>query len=173
MPRHFKYVSGAMTATLFATSSLLVTAPDALAQAVCTAPAIDISRSLVVTDAALDKTKFAFVKTIDAILGSMNVGKTAGNRENFVKSMLTSFQDDAMVNPVSGLRMKVDVRSLEANLDPNKLLNPADPIGLVPIALFNRLDAAPEDWSNCGEHRIVYSFKAPVPVRARRRAASS
>ena len=58
-----------------------------------------------------------------------------------------------MVNPVSGLRMKVDVRPLEAALDPQKLLNPVDPTGLVPIALFNRLDLAPQDWSNCGEHR--------------------
>ncbi len=130
----------------------------------CTPPAIDISRSLVVTDAALDKTKFAFSKTIDTILGSMNVAKTAENRENFVKSMLTSFQGDAMVNPVSGLRMRLEVRPLEAALDPKKLLNPADPTGLVPVALFNRLDAAPEDWSNCGEHRIVYSFKAPIPA---------
>ena len=129
----------------------------------CTPPAIDISRSLVVTDAALDKTKFAFSKTIDTILGSMNVAKTAENRENFVKSMLTSFQGDAMVNPVSGLRMRLEVRPLEAGLDPKKLLNPADPAGLVPVALFNRLDAAPNDWSNCGEHRIVYSFKAPIP----------
>ena len=130
---------------------------------ICTAPQIDISKSLVVTDAALDKTRFAFSRTIDSILGSMNVATTAENRENFVKSMLTSFQDDDMVNPISGLRMKVDVRPLEAGLDPKKLLNPADPNGLVPIALFNRLDAAPEDWSNCGEHRIIYSFKAPIP----------
>ena len=59
--------------------------------------------------------------------------------------------------------MRVDVRTLEAALDPKKLLDPGDPTGLVPIALFNRLDLAPEDWSNCGEHRIVYSFKAPIP----------
>lgn len=129
----------------------------------CTAPPIDRTRSLAVTDGALDKTKFAFSRTIDAILGSLGIPKTAENRENFVKSMLTSFQDDDMVNPVSGLRMSVDVRPLEAGLDPKKLLNPIDPVGLVPIALFNRLDLAPEDWSNCGEHRIIYSFKAPIP----------
>ena len=126
----------------------------------CTAPPIDRTRSLVVTDAALDKTKFAFSRTIDAILGSLSIPKTAENRENFVKSLLTSFQDDDMVNPVSGLRMSVDLRPLEAGLDPKKLLNPTDPAGLVPVALFNRLDAAPADWSNCGEHRIIYSFKA-------------
>ena len=129
----------------------------------CTAPPIDRTRSLVVTDAALDKTKFAFSRTIDAILGSLSIPKTAEKRENFVKSLLTSFQDDDMVNPVSGLRMNVDLRPLEAGLDPKKLLNPTDPAGLVPVALFNRLDAAPVDWSNCGEHRIIYSFKAPIP----------
>jgi hypothetical protein len=66
----------------------------------CTAPPIDRTRSLVVTDAALDKTKFAFSRTIDAILGSLSIPKTAENRENFIKSLLTSFQDDDMVNPV-------------------------------------------------------------------------
>jgi hypothetical protein len=129
----------------------------------CTAPPIDRTRSLVVTDGALDKTKFALSRTIDAILGSLSIPKTAENRENFVKSLLTSFQDDDMVNPVSGLRMSVDLRPLEAGLDPKKLLNPADPMGLVPVALFNRLDTAPADWSNCGEHRIIYAFKAPIP----------
>jgi len=151
------------TVALSALSATL-SASVATAQGPTCNPPINISRSLVVTDAALDKTKFAFAKTIDAILSSMDVAQTPENRENFVKSMLTSFQDNTMVNPVSGLRMKVDVRQREANLDPKKLLNPVDPIGLVPVALFNRLDAAPEDWSNCGEHRIVYSFKAPVPL---------
>jgi len=161
----YKPAAKMISAILLGISSIAMSNSIATAQGpTCTPPAIDISRSLVVTDAALDKTKFAFAKTIDSILGSMNVAKTADNRENFVKSMLTSLQDNDMVNPVSGLLMKVDVRSLEAGLDPQKLLNPADPIGLVPVALFNRLDAAPEDWSNCGEHRIVYSFKAPVPV---------
>jgi hypothetical protein len=155
------------TAPALLSLSLIASLPTtAGAQGPTCTPAIDISRSLVVTDGALDKTKFALSRTIDAILGSMAIAKTAENRENFVKSMLTSFQDDDMVNPVSGLRMKVEVRPLEAGLDPKKLLNPADPAGLVPIALFNRLDAAPIDWSNCGEHRIVYSFKAPIPPEA-------
>ena len=143
----------------------IVIASVAAAQAPTCPPvsSIDRSRSLVVTDGALDKTKFSFVKTIDAILTSLQIQPTSTNRENFVKSILTSLNDDDMVNPVSGLRMKVDLRPLEAGLDPKKLLDPVDPIGLVPVALFNRLDAAPQDWSNCGEHRIVYSFKAPVP----------
>ena len=116
------------------------------------------------TDGALDKAKFSFANTINAILKSLQIQETAENRENFVKSLLTSMNDDDMVNPVSGLRMKVDIRALEAGLAPKNLLDPLDPIGLVPVALFNRLDLAPQDWSNCGEHRIVYGFKAPVPT---------
>jgi hypothetical protein len=130
--------------------------------AVCN-PKIDRSRSLVVTDAALDKQRFSFVNTIDAILGSLNIPPTGENRENFVKSMLTTFNADRIPNPVSGLRMPVDVRALEADLDPTKLLDPNEPTGLVPIGLFNRFDLAPVDFSNCGEHRIVYAFKAGIP----------
>ena len=58
--------------------------------------------------------------------------------------------------------MRVDLRPLEAALEPKKLLNPREPTGLVPIALINRLDRVPNDWSNCGEHRIIYSFKKPI-----------
>ena len=32
----------------------------------------------------------------------------------------------------------------------------------VPIGLFNRFDLAPEDGSNCGEHRIVYGKKSGI-----------
>jgi hypothetical protein len=163
MPRIRRSGAGRIARTALAASAAFSLSSLAAQAQTCTPPSIDRMRSLVVTDAALDKTKFSFSNTIDAILGSLQIAKTPENRENFIKSMLTSFNADDMVNPVSGLRMRVDVRRLEAGLDPKKLLDPADPTGLVPIALFNRLDAAPEDWSNCGEHRIVYSFKAPIP----------
>lgn len=162
MLHQFKAHSRALSPTLLLSLLLSSTALVTQAQPVCSPP-IDRSRSLVVTDAALDRSKFSFGNTIDAILTSLNIPTTADNRENFVRSLITSFNDDDMVNPVSGLRMKVDIRPREASLDPKKLLNPVDPMGLVPIALFNRLDLAPQDWSNCGEHRIIYSFKAPVP----------
>ena len=127
-------------------------------------PAIDISRSLVVTDAALDKTKFAFSKTIDTILGSMNVAKTAENRENFVKSMLTSFQGDAMVNPVSGLRMRSRcvlwrLRSIQRSCSIRLTLRVLSQSHCSIGSTRRRMD-----WSNCGEHRIVYAFKAPIPA---------
>jgi hypothetical protein len=149
--------------TLLPLSAFSVFVSLAAAQVCPPVPTIDPARSLVVTDAALDKAKFSFVNTINAILGSLNVAATSENRENFVRSLLSSMNDDDMVNPASGLRMKVDIRPLEAGLDPKKLFDPNDPTGLVPVGLFNRLDLAPQDWSNCGEHRIVYSFKAPIP----------
>jgi hypothetical protein len=164
MPMSCRSGAGPIARTLLTASSVICLSSFAAAQApTCMPPNIDRTRSLVVTDAALDKTKFSFSNTIDAILGSLQVSKTPDNRENLLKSLITSFNADDMVNPISGLRMRVDVRTLEAALDPKKLLDPGDPTGLVPIALFNRLDLAPEDWSNCGEHRIVYLFKAPIP----------
>ena len=57
--------------------------------------------------------------------------------------------------------MPVDVPSKKAieSLIPSELLDPSKPTGLIPIALFNRLDLAPNDVRDCGEHRIIYSFK--------------
>ncbi|WP_157785768.1 hypothetical protein [Bradyrhizobium liaoningense] len=129
---------------LASTGSIIASIAAAQTPSCPPGPTIDQSRSLVVTDGALDKTKFSFANTMNAILTSLQIQTTAENRENFVKSLLTSMNDDDMVNPVSGLRMKVDVRALEAGLDPKNLLDPADPVGLVPIALFNRLDLAPQ-----------------------------
>ena len=131
-------------------ASILISSTAAGQAPTCTPPPIDRTRSLTVTDAALDKTKFAFAKTLGAILSGLSIPNTAENRENFLKSFIASFKEDALVNPVSTLRMGVDVRQLEGSLDPKKLLDPNEPTGLVPIALFNRLDAAPLDWSNCG-----------------------
>jgi hypothetical protein len=116
--------------------------------------------AVTVEDHALNR--FSFSRTIDAILSSMNILNPADHREEFLQTLLDSFNVDVLANPISGLRMHVDKRP-EAALDPKKLLNPADPAGLVPVALFNRLDLAPDDWSDCGEYRIIYSFKPPIP----------
>jgi hypothetical protein len=59
--------------------------------------------------------------------------------------------DFMMVNPDSGLPMAVqDIDAKVAALDPNNY---------DAIAFFNRLDLAPANWSNCGEHRIVYEHQ--------------
>lgn len=42
-----------------------------------------------------------------------------------------------------------------------QLLDPAHANGLRLVGAFNRLDLAPADWSNCGEHRLVYAKGDP------------
>ena len=93
-------------------------------------PPIQVDRSLVVTDAALDRQGFSFESTIDAILSSLGITANAQNRENFVGTLVKSFNAQQLNNPDSGLPMRVDVRRLEADLDPKKLLDPSDPSGL-------------------------------------------
>ena len=39
------------------------------------------------------------------------------------------------------------------------MLDPASDEAMKPLALFNRFDLAPDNWSHCGEHRIVYGKK--------------
>jgi len=129
----------------------------------CT-PVIDRMKSLTVTDTSLDKDRFSFTNTINQVLGSMNVETNAENRENFVRTLINSFNAGEFVNPVSGLRMPLEVRDREAKLQPAELLDPQNARGLVPVGLFNRFDLVPNDFTNCGEHRIVYSFKQPIPV---------
>jgi hypothetical protein len=108
-------------------------------------------------------TKFAFARTIGAILGTAGIPNTAANRQALVATLVATFSNGQMVNPISGLSMKVDPRPVEAGLSPAQLLDPAHPRGLMPIGLFSRFDLAPADWSDCGEHRIVYGNKPGQP----------
>lgn len=134
-----------------------------VAQAPICAPSIKPNRSLAVTVKHHVLDRFSFARTIQAILSTMGIPHPTDNdQEHFLKTLLESFNVDLLINPISGLPMRVDKRP-EAALDPKKLLDPTDPIGLVPVALFNRLDLAPVDWSDCGEYRIIYSFKPPPP----------
>jgi hypothetical protein len=153
---------------IFSLAFLLLATSGAVANGpMCTPPRIDPASSLLVLDSAVDKSTFALRKTIDAILGSMKspVPPTQSNRESFLRTLFDSFNDPVRTNHVSKLPMPVDLRPFEAALDPKKLLDPGDPMGLVPVALVNRLDLAPKDWSNCGEHRIIYSFSRPFPAQ--------
>jgi hypothetical protein len=133
-----------------------------VAQAPICAPSIKPDRSLAVTVKHHVLDMFSFARTIQAILSTMGIPHPTDNdQEHFLKTLLESFNVDLLINPISGLPMRVDKRP-EAALDPKKLLDPTDPIGLIPVALFNRLDLAPADWSDCGEYRIIYSFKPPL-----------
>lgn len=171
--RHLAGLFAAGVATLVLTGSARAadlpgyepTDPSMPPPQACVKPApssIDIHRSLVVHDQATLATGFEFSKTIGAILASANLPSDAAAKETFVKTLLDSLMVIEQTNPRSGLRMKIDVRTAESNMLPAALLDPANAQGLIPIGLFNRLDLAPKTLSDCGEHRIVYSFKKPL-----------
>jgi hypothetical protein len=87
-------IANILRAVLLASTGCVIASIAAAQAPSCPPPtAIDQGRSLVVTDAALDKAKFSFVNTINAILKSLQIQETAENRENFVKSLLTSMND--------------------------------------------------------------------------------
>jgi hypothetical protein len=128
----------------------------------CTVPSLDsinIDQSLVVHDQATLGTGFEFSKTIGAILQSASLPNDQAAKEAFVKTILDSFDDTEAEN--TGLRMSIDPRPDEFALLAKNLLDPANKHGMVPTGLFNRIDLAPKSFADCGEHRIVYSFKAP------------
>jgi hypothetical protein len=47
-----------------------------------------------------------------------------------------------------------------ASIDP---MDPASPVQLLPVAVFDRFDLAPSDGSSCGEHRIIYAMQSSDP----------
>ena len=115
--------------------------------------------------------RFAFAKTIGQILSTAGIADTPANREALVKTMFQSFNSSSFTNPASGLAMTITPRGSDAAIPAAQLLDPNSPVGLKPIGLFNRLDLAPKDWSDCGEHRIVFAggprifviFEAKLP----------
>jgi hypothetical protein len=119
--------------------------------------------AIVVRDMTGLQDAFSFGNAIGAILRSARLDDTSANRTGLVQTMIGTFHSGPRANPVSGLLMPTDPRPREAALNAAALLNAAGPDGLVPIGLFNRLDLAPADWSDCGEHRIVYSTKEGAP----------
>lgn len=116
-------------------------------------------QAIVVRDMAGLEDDFAFGKTIGAILASAGVTDTPQARVDLVQTMINNFKLTEARNPVSGLKMPVENRPNESALVAADLLDPTKDTGLHPIGLFNRMDLAPRDWSDCGEHRIVYAFK--------------
>ena len=121
-------------------------------------PPVAVSDTAVVVrnfDADLT-TRFSFARTVGQILTTAGIADNPANREALVHTMVLSFNANQFTNVVSGLPMAIAPRPGDAAVSAADLLNPASPNGLRPIGLFNRLDLAPADWSDCGEHRIVY-----------------
>lgn len=136
-------------------------------------PHFNIAPSMVVNDdAVLDKTRgdlglngnageraFSFRRTIAAILESAGGDSGQAAQEAFVQTMLDSFvgAPTFKLNADAGVLMPVDGRQEQSLLTAAEMLDETNPVGMKPLALFNRFDLAPDNWSHCGEHRIIYS----------------
>jgi hypothetical protein len=147
---------------------------SAAAQAACFPTAEPIAgwggalqRSVVVNDPAVFARRgqardFSLGATLGAILVSAGVTDTQAERIALLQGMVRSFSLTEFVNREGGLPQEFPTRPGEAGLDPAALLGVSSAPAahrdrLRPVAVFNRLDLAPADWSTCGEYRIVYA----------------
>lgn len=107
--------------------------------------------------------ELSFTKTVDAILA----GREGTTAIELVQSLIDTFQ---LKNGLNTIDMPIATLADDINLTASQLLDPDDKFGLVPTAVFNRLDLAPDDYTDCGEFRIVYSFNniVPSPSKLRR-----
>ncbi len=121
----------------------------------------DLRRSVAVSDPAVfagaAAQDFSLGRTLGAIIASREISNTPAERVALLQGMVRSFQRTGFVNPDGNLTVSTPARPGEGALDPVAMLDPADPNGFRPVAVFNRLDLAPADWRTCGEHRIVYA----------------
>ena len=119
-------------------------------------------KSVVFNDIEKLAIPFSFLKTMDRIVVTANGASTSSVL--MLKSILDSFAENSFIHPVSGKTIDVNARPLESTINPEDLLNPDSPDGMIPVGLFNRFDLAPADGSNCGEYRIVYAKKSSGPL---------
>ncbi|MEE2787109.1 MAG: hypothetical protein VX589_07190 [Myxococcota bacterium] len=109
--------------------------------------------AIVFNDPAALRTPLAFNAILSALSASAGGAGDAAAQVALINSMLATFNRTSFINSASGIRVPVQRRTTEANLDANTLI--AD---LLPVAVFNRLDLMSDDGIDCGEHRIVYSL---------------
>lgn len=153
---------GGGPSTLAADAPYCTPHPEAVACSIDTSQ-FRIDRSLVVNDLSIiTPSRFSFAKTIGAILATYGIEDKPANREALVKTLLASFSETEQINPSSNLRIRLDVRRAEQKITAGELLDTST--GMVPVAVFNRFDLAPDDWGNCGEYRIVYAKGGDRPI---------
>jgi hypothetical protein len=129
-------------------------------------------RSVVVTELAElrdegapagQRLDLSFGRTLGAIVASMpGMVDTQAERIALMTSLIRSFRARTQRHPEGAVNVPIAARPGEEALDPIELLNPESPNGMRLVGAFNRLDLAPVDWSNCGEHRLVYAKGNPV-----------
>jgi hypothetical protein len=106
---------------------------------------------------------FSLAKTLDNILRTaqddMSAPISAGEREALLDTLLEGFKQQKLTSDNSGLTFNAIQQPGFATLSAKELLKVGGTDWMVPVGLFNRLDLAPADMSNCGEYRIVYAKK--------------
>ena len=109
---------------------------------------------------------FSLKHTIGAILESAQAPNTPAAREAFLQTMLDTFQRTPalMLNREAGVRRSTGRTGEPTRLTPAGLLDdgPASAIGMEPLAVFNRFDLAPANWSHCGTSDR-YGKRIPTP----------
>ncbi|MCP4182443.1 MAG: hypothetical protein GY761_03890 [Hyphomicrobiales bacterium] len=117
-------------------------------------------RPLIIVDPEIiDKADFSLRNTLSSILRKGEVVPENKAIEAFLGTLLSTFKEKKFKNPMNNDQL-VDVDPIDGfmGIEAIEFLNPGSPYYLVPTAIVNRLDLADEDFQNCGEYRIVYSF---------------
>ena len=118
--------------------------------------AIGTSRTaLVFNDPDSLKDAFSFPAVVKAILKSSGMEDSDANADAFVTTMINTFGVTGKSN--DGVEMPIDQRPEELKLVAGELLRGNDAQRMHPVGVFNRLDLAPQHWSNCGEYRVVFA----------------
>ncbi len=93
----------------------------------------------------------AFINSLSATLPiSTNASSTVGGSISWPVPITRDGRPEARLTAAN---------LLPATASPTSVSNTTNKLtGLQPIALFNRFDLAPADYSNCGEYRIVYAL---------------
>jgi hypothetical protein len=126
----------------------------------------NVDPAVVVVDREiLEMADLTFENTIRNILRGDRDARDVGQGEmvRFIETLLETFAPaDQSSTPMEA---RIKPSPALAGLDPKDLLgigNGRIEHALKPSAVFYRPDLAPEDFEDCGEFRIVYSFAKPV-----------
>jgi hypothetical protein len=161
-------VLAAIASQTKAETGVLQTSPIPLSQAARNT--VFITDPTVLRDSGVNLT---FRRTLRKILATIQqdpnapaVSLNAENTEKFLGTMISSFSATSALN--RGVRMPLTLRLGESRLQPSALLDPQDLVdGMRLIAVANRFDLAPADFSTCGEARLVYAKGAPASITNR------
>lgn len=115
------------------------------------------TQSLIVVDGdTLTAADFSFERTIDALVNTSGMSGSTSTVD-LAETLLSGLSATSFTNPISSVTSPSEHRQgAEASLTGQNLLD-----DMHPIALVNRFDLAPNDGSNCGEYRMIYSGLGP------------